>query len=414
VDIPRKAVKSRRRWYYGAAAIVALALVTLALSRMEPAAPEVERATVWTDTVRRGDMLRQVRGPGTLVAEDIRWISALTQGRVESKLLQPGTTVKAGDVLVTLSNPDVERQALEAQRQLTAAQSDLTTLRNNLQNQLLSQEAAVAQIQAQFNDAQRQATSAEGLAQQNMVSAQELARARDNAADLRTRVEVERKRLDFMKQSMRQQLAAQESQLTMLRRLAEFNQSQIASMQVRSVSSGVLQELPVELGQWVNSGATLAKVVQPTRLKAVLRIPETQAKDIVVGQRASIDTRNGIIPGRVIRMDPSAQNGTVAVDIALEGQLPRGARPDLSVDGTVDIERLKDVLYVGRPAYGQAESSVGLFKLAAGGREASRVNVQLGRSSASTIQVVQGLQPGDIVILSDMSQYENADRVRLK
>lgn len=414
MDIPRKAVKSRRRWYYGAAAIVALALVTLALSRMEPAAPEVERATVWTDTVRRGDMLRQVRGPGTLVAEDIRWISALTQGRVESKLLQPGTTVKAGDVLVTLSNPDVERQALEAQRQLTAAQSDLTTLRNNLQNQLLSQEAAVAQIQAQFNDAQRQATSAEGLAQQNMVSAQELARARDNAADLRTRVEVERKRLDFMKQSMRQQLAAQESQLTMLRRLAEFNQSQIASMQVRSVSSGVLQELPVELGQWVNSGATLAKVVQPTRLKAVLRIPETQAKDIVVGQRASIDTRNGIIPGRVIRMDPSAQNGTVAVDIALEGQLPRGARPDLSVDGTVDIERLKDVLYVGRPAYGQAESSVGLFKLAAGGREASRVNVQLGRSSASTIQVVQGLQPGDIVILSDMSQYENADRVRLK
>ena len=414
MDIPRKAVKSRRRWYYGAAAIVALALVTLALARMEPAAPEVERATVWTDTVRRGDMLRQVRGPGTLVAEDIRWISALTQGRVESKLLQPGTTVKAGDVLVTLSNPDVERQALEAQRQLTAAQSDLTTLRNNLQNQMLSQEAAVAQIQAQFNDAQRQATSAEGLAQQNMVSAQELARARDNATDLRTRVEVERKRLDFMKESMRQQLAAQESQLTMLRRLAEFNQSQIASMQVRSVSAGVLQELPVELGQWVNSGATLAKVVQPTRLKAVLRIPETQAKDIVVGQRASIDTRNGIIPGRVIRMDPSAQNGTVAVDIALEGQLPRGARPDLSVDGTVDIERLKDVLYVGRPAYGQAESSVGLFKLAPGGREASRVNVQLGRSSASTIQVVQGLQPGDIVILSDMSQYENADRVRIK
>jgi multidrug efflux pump subunit AcrA (membrane-fusion protein) len=414
VDIPRKAVKSRRRWYYGAAAIVALALVTLALARMEPAAPEVERATVWTDTVRRGDMLRQVRGPGTLVAEDIRWISALTQGRVESKLLQPGTTVKAGDVLVTLSNPDVERQALEAQRQLTAAQSDLTTLRNNLQNQLLSQEAAVAQIQAQFNDAQRQATSAEGLARENMVSAQELARARDNATDLRTRVEVERKRLDFMKQSMRQQLAAQESQLTMLRRLAEFNQSQIASMQVRSVSDGVLQELPVELGQWVNSGATLAKVVQPTRLKAVLRIPETQAKDIVVGQRASIDTRNGIIPGRVIRMDPSAQNGTVAVDVALEGQLPRGARPDLSVDGTVDIERLKDVLYVGRPAYGQAESSVGLFKLAPGGREASRVNVQLGRSSASTIQVVQGLQPGDIVILSDMSQYESADRVKLK
>jgi HlyD family secretion protein len=413
VDIPRKPVKSRRRWYIGAAAITALALVTLALARLGPAAPTVERATVWTDTVRRGDMVRQVRGPGTLVAEDIRWISAVTQGRVESKLAQPGTQVKTGDVLVTLSNPDVERQALEAQRQLTAAEGDLTTLRTNLQNQLLTQQSTVAQVQALFNDAERQAVSAEGLAKQNMVSAQELARARDNAADLRTRLDVERRRLEFMRQSMRQQVAAQESQVAMLKRLAEFNRTQIASMQVRSVSDGVLQELPVQLGQWVNSGSTLAIVVQPDRLKAVLRIPETQAKDIVVGLRASIDTRNGIIPGRVIRMDPAAQNGTVAVDVALEGALPRGARPDLSVDGTVDIERLRDVLYVGRPAYGQAESSVGLFKLLPNGREAMRVNVQLGRSSASTIQVVQGLQRGDIVILSDMSQYETSDRVKL-
>ncbi|HEX8695198.1 MAG TPA: HlyD family efflux transporter periplasmic adaptor subunit [Longimicrobium sp.] len=414
VDIPRKPVKSRRQWIYGGAALAVLALVTLALSRMEPAAPTVDGATVWRDTVRRGEMVRQVRGPGTLVAEDIRWISAVTQGRVESKLVQPGTMVRAGTVLVTLSNPDVERAALEAQRQLTAARGDLTTLRTNLQNQLLSQEATVAQIQAQYNEAERQARSAEGLARQNMVSASELARARDNASDLRTRLDVERKRIDFLRQSMRQQIAAQESQVAMLNRLAEFNRSQIASMQVRSVNDGVLQELPVELGQWVNSGATLAKVVQPTRLKAVLRIPETQAKDVVVGQRASIDTRNGVIPGRVTRIDPAAQNGTVAVDVALEGALPRGARPDLSVDGTVDIERLHDVLYVGRPAYGQAESSVGLFKILPGGREAVRVTVQLGRSSASTIQVVQGLQPGDVVILSDMSQHENAERVRLR
>jgi HlyD family secretion protein len=414
VDIPRKPVKDRRRWFYIGGGIGALALVTLALSRMEPAAPSVEAGTVWRDTVERGEMVRQVRGPGTLVAEDIRWISAVTQGRVEQKLVQPGTAVKAGTVLLVMSNIDVERQALEAQRQLTAAQADLTTLRSNLENQRLSQEASVAQIQAQYNEAARQARAAEGLAQQNMVSAQELARARDNAEDLRTRLEVERKRLQFSTASIRQQLAAQESQVTMLRRLAAFNQSQIASMEVRSPSDGVLQELPVELGQWVNSGQTLAKVVQPTRLKAVLRIPETQAKDVVVGQPASIDTRNGIIPGRVVRIDPASQNGTVAVDVALEGALPRGARPDLSVDGTVDIERLQDVLYVGRPAYGQAESTVGLFKVLPNGREAVRVQVRLGRSSASTIQVVQGLNAGDVVILSDMSQYETVERVKLQ
>src|SRR4051812_718384 len=234
---------------------------------MDPAAPAVERATLWTDTVRRGDMTRQVRGPGTLVAEDIRWISAVTQGRVESKLVQPGTSVAAGAVLVTLSNPDVERQALEAQRQLTAAQAELTTLRTDLQNQLLTQQGTVAQIQAQCNQAQRQAQSAEALARQSMVSAQELARARDDASDLQTRLSVERQRLDFMQRSMRQQVSGQEGQVTMLRRLAEFNQSQIASMQVRSPQAGVLQELPVELGQWVNSGATLAKVVQPGTLK---------------------------------------------------------------------------------------------------------------------------------------------------
>ena len=414
MDIPRKPTKNRRPWIYGAAAAAVLGLLTWAFARLEPAAPSVERATVWTGTVKRGDMVRQVRGPGTLVAENIRWISAVTQGRVERKLVEPGQTVAAGTVLVELSNPDVERQALEAQRQLTAAQAELTTLRSNLENQRLTQEATVAQVQAQYNEAERQARAHEGLAAQNMVSAQELARARDNAADLRTRLGVERKRLQFMSESMRTQLASQESQVAMLRRLAEFNQTQIASMQVRAVSDGVLQELPVELGQWVNSGAMLAKVVQPGRLKAVLRIPETQARDVAVGQPASIDTRNGIVRGRVSRIDPAAQNGTVTVDVALEGNLPRGARPDLSVDGTVDIERLNNVLYVERPAYGQAESSVGLFKLQPGGREASRVTVRLGRASASTIEVVQGLAPGDEVILSDMSQYETADKVRLQ
>jgi HlyD family secretion protein len=415
VDIPRKPANKNRKWAaYGGGAILLLVVVTAALTRMEPAAQPVESATLWYDTVQRGDMVRQVRGPGTLVAEDIRWISAVTQGRVERKLVQPGTPVTAGTVLVELSNPDVERQALEAQRQLTAAQADLTTLRSSLENQRLTQEATLAQVTAQFNEAERQAASHEALARQNMVSAQELARARDNAADLRTRVGVERKRLQFMQESMRQQIASQESQLTMLRRLAQFNQTQIASMQVRAVTGGVLQELPVELGQWVNSGATLAKVVQPGRLKAVLRIPETQARDVTVGQPASIDTRNGVVAGRVVRIDPAAQNGTVTVDVALEGALPRGARPDMSVDGTVDIERLRNVLFMGRPAYGDAESTVGIFKVTPGTREAVRVQVRLGRSSASTIEVQQGLNPGDVVILSDMSQFERSDRVKLQ
>ncbi|HKP76286.1 MAG TPA: HlyD family efflux transporter periplasmic adaptor subunit [Longimicrobiaceae bacterium] len=414
MDIPRQAVKSRRRWVIGAAAIAALALATLALTRVGPAAPTIDRATVWTDTVRRGDMARQVRGPGTLVAEDIRWISAVTQGRVESKLVQPGTPVAAGAVLVTLSNPDVERQALEAQRQLTAAEADLTTLRNNLQNQLLTLQATVAQVQAQYNQARRQAESAEGLARQNMVSAQELAKARDDAADLGTRLEVERQRLEFQRRSNQQQTAAQESQVSMLRRLAAFNQGQIASMQVRSPGAGVLQELPVELGQWVNSGATLAKVVQPGRLKAVLRISETQARDLAVGQKATVDTHNGVVPGHVARIDPAAQNGTVTVDVALDAALPRGARPDLSVDGTIEIDRLANVLYVGRPSYGQAEGSLAMFRLVPGSSEARRVTVRLGRGSASTVEVLGGLDPGDVVILSDMTEHEGSDRVRLK
>jgi multidrug resistance efflux pump len=413
VDIPRQPVKSRRRWVYGASAIAAIALVTAALGRLSPAAPSVNAATLWTDTVRRGDMAREVRGPGTLVAEDIRWISAITQGRVETKLVQPGTSVPAGAVLVTLSNPDVERQALEAQRQLTAAQADLTTLQTNLQNQLLTQQGAVAQIQAQANQAQRQAESAEGLARQSMVSQQELAKARDDATDLRTRLGVERQRLEFMRRSMGQQLAAQQSQVTMLRRLAAFNQGQIAAMQVRSPTAGVLQELPVELGQWVNSGATLAKVVQPGRLKAVLRISETQARDLAVGQRATIDTHNGLVPGHVARIDPASQNGTVTVDVALDAPLPRGARPDLSIDGAVEIDRLRNVLHLGRPNYGQAESSLAMFRLVPGGREARRVSVRLGRGSASRVEVLSGLNPGDVVVLSDMTQYEGKERIIL-
>jgi multidrug efflux pump subunit AcrA (membrane-fusion protein) len=317
-------------------------------------------------------------------------------------------------VLVVLSNPDVERSALEAQRQLTAAQAELTTLRVTLQDQLLGQESSASQLQAQYNDAVRQARSADGLAQRELISRQELERAKDNAEDLRTRLGVERERLAQQRASLQQQLAAQQSQVEMLRRLSTFSQQQIASMQVRSPQDGVLQELPVELGQWVQSGAILAKVVQPGRLKAVLRIPETQARDLALGQPASVDTHNGVVAGHVVRIDPAAQNGTVTVDVALDGPLPRGARPDLSVDGTIDFERLHDVLYVGRPAYGQAEGSLAMFRVLPGGHEAERVMVTLGRGSASSIEIRAGARAGDVLILSDMSQYEAYPRVRLK
>lgn len=414
MDVPRPKKSKRARWVIGAAGLGVLVAATVALARLDPAAPGVERATVWTDTVRRGDMLRQVRGPGTLVAEDIRWVPAVVPGRVERKLVLPGTMVKAGTVLAELSNPDVERQALEARRQLAGAESDLATLRSNLESARLTQEATVATVRNQLREAERQATAAEGLAAQKMVSQQELDRARDNAEELRVRLGVEQRRLAFTTQSMRSQIAAQQSQLGILRTLTHFQQKQIDAMQVRAGSDGVLQELSVEPGQWVNSGTTLARVVQPGRLKAVLRIPETQAKDLVVGLPASIDTRNGIVRGRVVRIDPSVQNGSVAIDVTLEGPLPRGARPDLSVDGTVDIERLTNVMYVGRPAYGQAESTVSMFRLDPAGSEAARTAVKLGRGSASTVEVVSGLKPGDIVILSDMSAYDGSERVKLK
>lgn len=413
MDVPRKSTRKRRRWLFAGAGLTALVLVTLALSNLKPAAPSVEGGTLWTDTVRKGDMLRQVRGPGTLAAEEVRWVSAVTQGRVERKLIQPGTAVTAGTVILELSNPDVDRQALEAQRQLVAAQSELANLRASLQNQILSQEATIATVNAEHREAVRQAEVNEGLSSRGLAAPLDVAKARDRGAELQTRLGVERQRLGFLRESMKTQVAAQQAQVEMLRGIVEFHRGQVTSMKVRAGSDGVLQDLPVEMGQWVNSGATLARVVQPGRLKAVLRIPETQVRDVTVGQPASIDTRNGIVKGRVVRIDPAAQNGTVTVDVALQGALPRGARPDLSVDGTVDIEHLRNVMYVGRPAYGQPESTVGLFKLVEGGKEAVRVNVRLGRGSASTIEVQGGLQPGDVVILSDMSQWDSADRVRL-
>ena len=414
VDIPRQPRSHRRRYIYGAIGIAIVVLATVALARLQPAAPTVERSTLWMDTVRRGNMIRDVRGPGTLVPEQIRWISALTPGRVEKINYLPGQPVTASTVLLELSNPDVELQLLDSERQLTAAEAELVNLRASLSSGILTQEGAVASMKTQAGQAERQARVFAGLQEKGLAAANEVARARDDVDEMRTRLQLEQDRLKILHGAMDQQLAAQKAQVERLRAVVAFRRKELEGMAIAAGADGVLQELPLQVGQWVTPGITLAKVVQPGRLKAVLRIPETQARDLLVGQRASIDTRNGLIPGHVTRVDPAAENGSVGVDVALDAPLPRGARPDLSVDGTVEIERLINVLYVGRPAYGQPESTVGLFRVRPDGSEARRTTVRLGRASVNLVEVVAGLKQGDVVILSDMSQWDTADRVRIR
>jgi HlyD family secretion protein len=414
VDIARAPQPKRRRYIALGAGLMAIVFVTVALSKLEPAAQSVERATLWVDTVKQGTMLRQVRAPGTLVPEQIRWVSALTAGRIEALPLRAGATVTRNTILATMSNPDVQLQALEAERQLAAAESDLATLRTTLEQQRLNQEATLATVVTQYNEAKRNQKVFGTLDQKGLSSEGEVATAADRLAELETRKKVEEQRLALVTAAARDQYTRQARNVERLRGIAQFQRDRVAAMQVRSGEDGVLQELPLELGQWVVPGQVLARVAQPGRLKAVLRVPETQAKDVAIGQPVSVDTRNGIVPGRVMRIDPAAQNGTVTVEVALEGALPAGARAELSVDGTIEIERLTDVTYVGRPAYGQAESVVGLFKLSEDGKTATRINVKLGRASVNTIEVVQGLEPGDRVIISDVSQYDNQSRLRLK
>lgn len=414
MDIPRARTANRRPYIIGAAAALVLLVATAALARMEPAAPKLDGASVWTDTVKRGTMLREVRGPGTLVSEQVRWISAQTAGRVEQILAAPGSTVTPGTPLLVLSNADVQRDALEAQRQLVGAEADRSTLAATLENQRLTQEAAVATVRAEQREAARQVVANRELAERGLISRMELQRSEDEAEELAARLRVEEQRLRFLGQSMRQQLSAQQSQIERLRGLANFQEGYVQSMRVLAGTEGVLRELPLQEGQWVTPGAALAVIVRPGRLKAQLRIPETQARDLVVGQPARIDTRNGIVNGRVARIDPAVQEGSVTVDVALEGELPKGARPDLTVDGVIEIERIPDVLYLDRPAYGQAGGTLGMFKLEEGGRTAARTNVRLGRSSVNTVEVLTGLREGDVVILSDMTSWDRAQRVRLR
>lgn len=414
MDIPRLKQPSRKRYVQGGIAVGAVLLMTIVLANLKPAAPSVDAGTLWMDTVQRGEMVREVRGPGTLVPEQIRWISALTPARVERVLAQPGDSVQAETVLLEMSNPDVQINALLAQQQLTAAEATLVQLRTTLETQRLSQEATAAQARTAYNEAVRNATMAESLSAKGFSSSFELDRARDQVAEARTRLRIEDERLRLLTESTAPQIKVQEENAIRLRAINEHRQNEVRGLRVRAGESGVLQELTLQLGQWVVPGQVLAKVVQPLRLKAVIRVPETQAQEVRLGQQAKIDTRTGMVMGRVIRIDPASTSGTVSVDVAFDGDLPAGARPELSVDGTIEIERLRDVLYVGRPAYGQPNSTIGMFKVVEGGRYAVRVPVQAGRSSVNTMEVVQGLEPGDVVILSDMSRWESADRVRLR
>jgi len=395
----------------GAAAVI---IATIALSGLDPAAPTVQRVAILIDSVRQGDVIREVRGPGTLVPEQIRFITAQASARVERKSVESGDKVGAGQVLLEMSNPDLQIQTMQAEQQVRQAQIELLNLKTNLRSAILTQEGVVAQSRTTFISATQEAQAADSLQKRNLISTFELANRKAQAEEATTRFRVERERLDLQRAAIDSQIATQTGQVQQLEAIAERQRNRLGSLSVRAPEGGVLQDLNLQLGQWVPEGTTLAKVVQPGRLKAVLRIPESQAKDIVLGQSATVDTRNGIVKGRVIRKDPSAIQGTVTIDVSLDGPLPPGAVPDLSVDGTIQIERLDNVLHTGRPAFGAASGRVGLFKLIDGGSTAVRVPVELGRTSVNTVEILSGLAVGDLVILSDMTQYAAVDRVRIK
>jgi len=407
------AAKRKRRILIGAGGVALAVLVTIGLSRLEPAAPSVEKGTVWVDTVKRGPMLRQVRGTGTLVPEEIRWIPATTEGRVERIVILPGKEVDPDAVLLELSNPELQVAAQAAASDLASAEAESTNLKAQLDSQLLNQKAAAATVLADSRQASMQAEADEILAKDGLVADITMKVSKLRAEELKGRAEMEQQRVDMATHSAEAQLAVQKAKVDQARAAYQLRKSQVDALKVRAGVQGVLQQIPVEVGQRVSPGTNLARVAEPGRLKAEVRVAETQARDIVIGQVASIDTRNGIIPGKVSRIDPAVQNGTVTVDVALEGPLPKGARPDLSVDGTIELERLTNVLFVGRPAFGGEQSTLGLFRLEPGGAGARRVQVKVGRSSVNTVEILDGLNEGDQVILSDMSAWDTFDRVRL-
>ncbi len=410
--------QKRKRIIIASSVVVGLILVTGALRSLPTAVPTVDYATIWPDTVVRGPLVRQVRGPGTLVPEQARLLTAVTNGRIEEIRLLPGVEVKAGDLILRMSNPDVDMQLLQAQTSLSDARSQLTQLSANLQTSRLAQQGVVAQLQTMLANARREFETNRRLFETNpdLVARSELERTRDQVTEMEIRVGLEKQRLDVMDSTKDEQIQAQQDQVSRLQETVAFNQDRLRSLEVRAPSAGVLAplETPLQEGMYVLSGQQLARSVVPGRLKAEIRIPQTQAQEILVGQQAFIDTRSDTIIGRVVRIDPAVRAGTITIDVALPLDLPPSARPDLSVDGNVVIERLNDVLYMGRPTYGQANSQITVFKITPDGEYADRVTVRLGASSVQEIEVKEGLAPGDVVILSDMAQWDGFDRVKLR
>jgi len=417
MDIQRPSnarAKKIRRIAYGTVALLLVGGVTYGLSRLRPAAPSVDRATIWPDEVKRGPMLREVRGLGTLIPEDIRWIAAQTDSRVDRWVLRPGAIVKPDSIIMELSDPTLQREALDAEFLLKGAEAEYANLQVQVNSELMNQKANEAAVRSDFEQARLQHEVDEKLFNEGIGSdhIRNLSRVKEEQLAIRVQLEGERTRITA--DSSRARLAAQQAKIDQQKALHHLKKSQLDALHVRAGINGVLQLVPVEVGQHITPGTNLARVADPKKLKAEIKIAETQAKDVAIGQKATIDTRNGVVNGHVSRIDPSVVNGTVTVDVAITDPLPNGARPDLSVDGTVELENLKDVLFVGRPVHGQADSTIGIFKIIEDGSEAVRVTVKLGRSSVNTIEIVQGLKIGDKVILSDMSAWDNFDRVRLK
>jgi HlyD family secretion protein len=403
-----------RRIGYGVVAGIVVIAVTIALARMEPAAPSVDEGTLLTDVVKRGSFTRTVRGNGTLVPEDTRWLPATTNGRVERILLRPGAQVQPDSVILELTNPQVEQEAQNAQLALQSALAALENLRVQLENELLTQQSQAAALESEFALAQMRAEADEALAKEKLISELDRRQSHRRAETLKQRVDLEARRLATARQSIEARVRVQQAAVDQARAISDLQARRLSELRVRPGFAGVLQQVPVEVGQQVAPGQNLARVADPSRLKAELRIAETQARDVEVGQPAEVDTRNAIITGMVSRKDPAAANGTVTIDVSLSGELPRGAVPDLSVDGTIQLEHLENVLYVGRPSLGQDNSTVGLFKVMNQAGDAQRVQVRLGKSSVNSIVVLSGLGEGDKVILSDMSSWDAFDRVRLR
>ena len=416
MDIARPHIakqKRRRRILFASGGVLALIVITVALSHLKPAVPSVDRSTVWVDTVKRGPMLREVRGLGTLVPEEIRWIPANTEGRVEKIVVRPGTQVKADTVILELWSPELEQAAHDAESKLKAAEAEFTTLQAKLQRDLLDQESTTARVHSELQQARMESETNEQLKKNGLVAELQYKTAQVKAAELANRDAIEQKRLNFARDSIEPQLASKQAEVDQVKAAAQLKLDQVEALHVKAGMNGVLQQMPVDVGQRVKIGDNLARVADPTKLKAEIKIAETQAKDIQIGEKATIDTRNGVVTGHVTRVDPAVEQGTVKVDAQIDGELPRGARPDLTIDGTIELERLDDVIYVGRPAFGQENNTVGIFKLVSGSSEAVRTPVKLGRSSVNSIEIVNGLQPGDQVILSDTSAWDAHERIRL-